>query len=64
MTNGMQTKEQKSHQLASWLLIANWKSEKSGCRLTNGMQPKENETHQLASWLLIVNWFCVVNPLE
>jgi hypothetical protein len=24
LTNGMQTKENKSHQLASWLLIANW----------------------------------------
>ena len=58
MTNGMQTQENKSPQLASWNLIANWKSEKnSGCRFTNGMQPKENNPRQLASWLLIVNWF-------
>jgi len=29
MTNGMQTKENKSPQLASWNLIANWKAEKT-----------------------------------
>jgi hypothetical protein len=51
----MQPKENKSHQLASWLLIANWYFV-----WTNGMQPKENKSHQLASWLLLPNWyFCV-----
>ena len=56
----MQTKENKTHQLASWPLIASWYYDKnSGCCLTNGMQTKENKSHQLASWLLIANWYFV-----
>ena len=58
LTNGMQTKENRTHQPASWPLIASWYYDKnSGCCLTDGMQPKENESHQLASWLPIVNWY-------